>query len=532
MAIENQLSGTGLIKWISLLIATFQLFNSVYASDLKSTIVVVLTEPQSAHTDSIILQSPDVTCRGGSPVLNVTGINVTWYADSSRNAFLAKGNTFHTAPLDSTTTFYLTQNLGGVESVVTPIKIEVVDAILVKVTTTPASCGKNDGTLSVVGDGGSERYPLKYRLNDGPMQLSGFFDNLAGGDYKISAQPLSEGCIVSDKVKIEKQLSPSILSVDLTDPKCGDANGLIHIEAYGGNGILTYSLDGKNFSENNLFEQLKGGDFTVWVTDDSLCTVSQNVSLKKSQKLQLNQIDVVATSCGIPNGKVKLPMATGNGNLSYTITGRPEQHLNEFDSLQAGKYQLLVKDEGGCADSTDITINKSIGPVISQIDVQKPACGMSNGQIVIVATGTGGYSYSLDKTEFQNEAVFTQLAQGRFTVTLKDDQDCVVEQNVDLVSSCNQSFFLPSAFTPNKDGINDRWEIFFSDAKLEVQELTLYNRWGEVILQNKPGVISSGYSLWDGIYKGSIMQGPFAYKIRILMRGGSSYVYFGKVFVL
>jgi gliding motility-associated-like protein len=481
-------------------------------------------------SDSISLESKDVYCRGDSPALRVTGVNVIWYADSLKTKLLARGNTYQTRLLDATTTFYLTQTIQGIESDVTPIKIEIVEAFLTSVVTTPASCGNDDGTITVTGKGGTDRYPLSYKLNDGPPQLSGFFDKLAGNTYTLTIQVI--GCFGTSEVKVEKEPEPVISFIDQIDPKCGDSNGSIRIAAYGGNGALAYSLDGQKFGTKNLFHHLNGGDFTVWVRDDSSCTVSQSVSLKESTKLQLNQVEITPTSCGRPNGEVTIPFASGNGVLSFSITGRPEQQQSIFDSLQAGSYQVSARDEDGCSDSLSISVAESKGPLISQVHTRKPNCGAQDGQLVVLATGSNDFSYSLDGTTFQDDSSFTDLQEGKFVVRVKDNSGCVAEKNVVLTSTCNRPFFLPSAFTPNKDGINDRWEIFFSESKLEIQEIILYNRWGQVVLHSKPGPITSGYTLWNGSYKGDSVRGTFTYQIRILLSTGASKVYAGAVLAL
>ncbi len=52
---------------------------------------------------------------------------------------------------------------------------------------------------------------------------------------------------------------------------------------------------------------------------------------------------------------------------------------------------------------------------------------------------------------------------------------------------------IPNAFTPNGDGLNDRWEIPFLE-RYPNCEVVIYNRWGEVVYQ------SSGYQQpWDGL---------------------------------
>jgi gliding motility-associated-like protein len=57
--------------------------------------------------------------------------------------------------------------------------------------------------------------------------------------------------------------------------------------------------------------------------------------------------------------------------------------------------------------------------------------------------------------------------------------------------------YIPTAFTPNSDGLNDYWKIpgleLYPDA-----EVAIYNRWGQLIQRSK------NYNLtpWDGRFNG------------------------------
>ncbi|GAB2533590.1 gliding motility-associated C-terminal domain-containing protein [Spirosoma aerophilum] len=72
-----------------------------------------------------------------------------------------------------------------------------------------------------------------------------------------------------------------------------------------------------------------------------------------------------------------------------------------------------------------------------------------------------------------------------------------------------EPLFIPSAFSPNADGLNDAWVIpnisAFSQA-----EVSIYNRWGELVF------FSKGYAQpWDGTYKQNVVQtGVYTYQIR------------------
>lgn len=71
----------------------------------------------------------------------------------------------------------------------------------------------------------------------------------------------------------------------------------------------------------------------------------------------------------------------------------------------------------------------------------------------------------------------------------------------------SNELYIPTAFTPNGDGINDTWELFNITANLEV---FIYNRWGELIFY------SYGYTTpWDGKRNGSALPiGMYAYRIK------------------
>lgn len=486
--------------------------------------------PTTTEVDSITLLSDDVACRGGDPILTVTGQDVRWYADPEKKVLLANGNTYHSASLEKTTTFYLTQKINGIESDVKAITIEIVEAVLVDLKTTPASCGKNDGSLIVTGKGGTEKYPVRFKLNEGPLQTTSTFKDLAPGTYKLTLQAAK--CFGSIDVTIGQQPSPIIAKIDSVAPRCGQNDGSLRIAAYCGNGALSYSLNGSAFSTNNRFDSLTGGVYTVIVRDQSLCTVSQQVFLRKSIALELNKVEIVPTSCGQPNGKVNLAFAEGNGAISFSISGRPPQASRIFENLQAGTYQVSATDEDGCVGSQVVVVNDSQGPTIVAVHSQQPTCNLSDGQLSISVAGPRPHFYSLDSVNFQQDSSFRQLAPGKYVITVKDDSGCVVQSKIDLDAPCSSTLSIPSAFTPNEDGINDAWTIFCPVPTIEIEEVKIFSRWGEVVYISRPGTLNSGSVIWDGKYNGQVVRGVFAYRILAKLPGRQIQLLFGQVTVL
>jgi gliding motility-associated-like protein len=66
---------------------------------------------------------------------------------------------------------------------------------------------------------------------------------------------------------------------------------------------------------------------------------------------------------------------------------------------------------------------------------------------------------------------------------------------------CN--LVVPSAFTPDGDGDNDVWEIVGLDAKFPLNQVKIFNRWGELIYTSINGNYAS--EPWDGSFKGEAL---------------------------
>jgi len=72
-----------------------------------------------------------------------------------------------------------------------------------------------------------------------------------------------------------------------------------------------------------------------------------------------------------------------------------------------------------------------------------------------------------------------------------------------------EPFYLPNAFTPNGDGLNDEFKPVQRYDLVKRYHLYIYNRWGQFIFETSD--INTG---WDGTYKGKpAEQGAYVYKI-------------------
>ena len=93
---------------------------------------------------------------------------------------------------------------------------------------------------------------------------------------------------------------------------------------------------------------------------------------------------------------------------------------------------------------------------------------------------------------------------------------------------------MPNAFSPNGDQINDYFTVFGHVPNIQVvRELSIFNRWGELVFQNTnflPNVPESG---WDGRHpSGRNMGGVYTYIAKIELLDGSQVIRSGSVTVV
>jgi len=113
--------------------------------------------------------------------------------------------------------------------------------------------------------------------------------------------------------------------------------------------------------------------------------------------------------------------------------------------------------------------------------------------------GDGGFSFDRDVTH-----EYEGLDEYDAAVTVTTNNGCFDVATVHLYGSV--ILYIPTAFTPNNDGLNDAFEIV--GRQIESFELMIYNRWGDVVYTSTSiddawmGDVNDGeYFAPDGIYQ-------------------------------
>jgi gliding motility-associated-like protein len=101
-----------------------------------------------------------------------------------------------------------------------------------------------------------------------------------------------------------------------------------------------------------------------------------------------------------------------------------------------------------------------------------------------------------------------------YTLVVTYNQGCTVTASIQINTNGTTPIYVPNAFTPNGDGVNDEWLVFGTGVK-DIKA-TIYNRWGEKVFESDNQ--SQG---WDGTYRGQMQPpGVYVYEVDVVYLSG------------
>jgi gliding motility-associated-like protein len=178
-----------------------------------------------------------------------------------------------------------------------------------------------------------------------------------------------------------------------------------------------------------------------------------------------------------------------------------------FGFTTPGPYTIRLTTENsfGCKDSTSKTFDVKPIPNIVAPAGLAIAVGSSINIPVVYSRDVITYNWS-PATNLSCTDCPTPTANPKFTTTYRikviDINGCSNSKDIRIEVLCNNSnFFIPNTFSPNSDGVNDRFYPRGTGIE-RIQAMRIFNRWGELIYEKKNFSANDQSAAWDGTYKG------------------------------
>ncbi len=305
--------------------------------------------------------------------------------------------------------------------------------------TTPASCGVNDGTLTVNGvSGGTPAY--EYSLDGIVWQSSNVFTGLAPNTYTVQVRDNGAVC--------QETLPPVTITVtgNITESHAAtaavcpaSATGSITINAAGGTGPYTFSLNGGPPVPGTIpftFSNLLPVGYSIQVNDlgTGCNSIPQFVFVPAGPGVTGTESNTPTTCTGINNGTITVAATSGTGPYTWSLDGAPAvpgASPYTFTNVGWGPHSVVITDlSSGCSTIPGIPSNVPAGPGVtgSLSEIASSCAAVANGSITVnIITGTAPYTYVLDGGLPQTGGspyTFNNLLAGSHNITVTDINGC------------------------------------------------------------------------------------------------------------
>lgn len=321
------------------------------------------------------------------------------------------------------------------------------------------------------------------------------------GWYSVLADKIGSACVsAEDSVFVESKISQMLPEPQLNYLACsGDSVLLETLEGT----LLNYSWKRGNdiIGDKDKVWIRTSGTYNVFVTDENNCKQKSSdylVDITDFPTIVFDSIGVACLSSGRPFVNLSASPAGGifeglgvQGNKFYPDIASAGIHEISYTFSAGPNCKATEKQKVEVLPSVDL----SIDPPKAKIKI-----GDTLTLSAISSNGDLSYHWHPDlyldgHNEPTVKASPTENITYKLTAVTKEGCDIEVEVEIEVVDPTNSDefLFIPTAFSPNNDGINDDYVINFPfDTDLEI---LIYDRWGNLVFQTKDIDVS-----WNGTY--------------------------------
>jgi len=283
--------------------------------------------------------------------------------------------------------------------------------------------GGEDGAVDLTVNGGT--IPYFYEWSTGATTED--INSLSVGTYTITVTD-SNGCTTINSIIITEppQLTSSISGTDILC--AGDEIGSAGVSVSGGTPPYTYFWQPTN-ETSDYIDGLAQGEYTVLVTDDNGCTVTNSITIDEPYPIetQMSGIDLLCYG-DVSNGSAEV--TASGGTEPYLYSWSNGANTQTITNIGADTYTVTVTDQNGCTSGDNITINE---PPELIVTIPEPDWICIGESVTITANTTGGtpgYSYEWNDGIMEEWNIVNPGVTTNYSVSATDANGCQTSANV------------------------------------------------------------------------------------------------------
>ncbi len=295
----------------------------------------------------------------------------------------------------------------------------------------------------------------------------------------------------------------------------------------------------------SMTEVSQGGTYLLTVTNEQGCTATDEVVVSADFAVPVGSVSFSGISCFQANdGFIRIDsVAGGTPPYEYALNDGAFSTQTLYAPLSPDTYDLTIRDANGCFSTLQFDLSDEPEELIVTLTTNQeadPPTIERGDSLLLEAVFNPGVV--LDTILWQPDSIGSgnstsvwvdPLATTSYMVTIIDENGCSDSDDLTVFVQKNLNVYIPSAFSPDGDQINDVFYIQAGPQVKEIKEFAVFNRWGEsvIALSNfQPNDPAQG---WDGRYRGKMMNpGVFVYFAEVEFQDGSVEIFKGDVLLV
>jgi gliding motility-associated-like protein len=261
-------------------------------------------------------------------------------------------------------------------------------------------------------------------------------------------------------------------------------------------GTSWVSIGWPDSSHSQFYTVQNPGNYVVLVSDSNGCKDSDTVLVVVNP---LPLVDLGPSDSICANGTRTLDAGAGFATYLWS-NGATTQTI----SVGPGTYGVVVTDSFGCTNSSELVYHIPY-PTLA-------APSIDGNQDLLTSSVAPNYQWLLNGVPIVNAngPTYVPTQDGNYSVLVTDPYSCQDQESNSIAIEivlfiAVTADMIPEGFSPNGDGINDRFEIQHI-GQYPNSSLVVINRWGSEVYRKSPydntfnGVSSNGKDLPDATY--------------------------------
>ncbi|MCO6493915.1 MAG: gliding motility-associated C-terminal domain-containing protein [Phaeodactylibacter sp.] len=389
----------------------------------------------------------------------------------------------------------------------------------------------SDGVVTVETNGS----PIAFQWSSGDDTQSA--GGLPAASYTVLVTN-ADGCQDEAEVTVTQPPGPVSVEVVLDKPvSCtGDTDGVL-LAIPSGPGA-PFSYEWSNGATGETASGLGAGPYSVILTNEKGCQATAEYILGEPDLIQA-ELSTSDINCATGENGGAISVDTTFGGTPpylYSLDGAIFEQAPQFLSLFADTYTVIVQDAAGCEQEFPATVEGvpelmvvlrdttiRLGDSL-QLTAQPNSTDVVYAWSLADSTGTKETGQSIWVNPFISTGYFVEVYD---TVTF-----CRATDFAMVNVRTDRRVYIPNAFSPNGDEINDFFTVYADKAAVMVKSFRVFSRGGDMVYEDS-NFLPNGNQGWDGTFKGQELDpGVFAYVAEIEFVDGRTEVYAGDVMLM